>query len=157
MSDIVTGRVIYAPTPTPLASAGTGTVGRVFFDTKSVGVWSTVFRVGAHESVILSAYGLAGGEEVSLYKFSPIVHNIAEGDACCPPEPETDLPIIRAEVAGAARCDGWALNECSPFKILTLPGYYRLLLSEEAMAGNIHVEGEWVKGMSIPDSLKFGG
>lgn len=170
--EIKTGKVIAekkASTTLP-PSKGDGAVGIVVFDSKSVSQWSDVFRVHSGESVIVSAYGLSseaidegpnrfmGCESVAVYRLSPIVHKIPNGDACAGAEVMAEpLPMIRQQVKGATRCDGWELVCGSPIGVIALPGYYRLRLSHEHMIGQVYVERESIRAVPIPNSLIFGG
>ncbi|ETD67431.1 hypothetical protein V757_11440 [Pelistega indica] len=168
--EIKTGRVVTTTTDTALApQAGNGTVGFVLFDSKSTSQWSDVFRVDASESLLLSAYGLSGQivdngpdkwqtcESVEVYRFSPIVLSMPQGDACCGPDGVPDYSLIREQVKASTRCDSWELVCSSPFGIIALPGYYRLKLSHEHMIGQIYVEGERMKAVPLPERFIFGG
>lgn len=168
--EIKTGRVVPQVTTESLyPTVGNDTVGFVLFDQMSTSAESRVFRVGAKESLVITAFGLSGEPivtsdtelafcpSVDVYRVSPVIHKMPQGEACAGPIGEPATTVIREEVKAQIDCTPWRLVCGSPMAVIALPGYYRLKLSHEELVGQVYVEAERIEQVSIPPSLIFGG
>lgn len=156
LSPIRTGRAVGVSGSSSSQPTADDSVGIVFFGVLSQSKESAVFRIAQGQGILFTAYHLAQGDEVEIYKISPIVQDMPSGGACTGAQLIHDTGIIRAEVPASRNNSLWKLTTVTPIGTLSVPGYYRLKLNNESAVGQVIVEGEVLNGAPYPQYMDFG-
>lgn len=72
----------------------------------------------------------------------------------------TVIPKLHPQyVSKVVNCCEWVMTTCDNLKVITVPGVYRLVMSDESMIGTVVVEAATMttsQAELLPDNLKFG-
>jgi hypothetical protein len=138
-----------------LANCGTDRATDILFDGKSTDVHSQNFAIAPGEALVLSAFGLHPPEQATVEKLRYAAAQMPQGTGC---EGAICQPSTQTATEDVTHCGVWSLHACQNIAVLTVPGLYRLRLTESAV-GTAYIDKtllttEQVK--SIPTELFFG-
>jgi hypothetical protein len=136
----------------------------ILFNSASVEMTSPAFYVREGRAVLLTAFGLAmsmtsGAPDAQRAVIEKVRYEdgvMPHGDACESMQPP-ESTVLQAE--DVTQCGVWSLSPCFNTRVLSVPGAYRLVLTDKDALGAVYIEAVDISADAarlIPDELFFG-
>lgn len=143
------------------------------FSPDTVALESDLFTVFPGHVAILTAHAVPDTQHPSPFEGMPDEDSRILIERTSTPQGGLDIEAVKSTLDGVAilpksvaryistvysRCE-WSLDACNNLKVITVPGVYRLRMTNKEMIGTTVVEATSIlndQASQIPDSLKLG-
>lgn len=119
----------------------TGNPNTILFDALSDDVMSPPFAVAVNEPIVICAYGLPAGAEITIYGISLASKSMDNGIGCCnTPVGRPGTPVINFMSPMTLGGHLWKITEDNTRLFINLPGRYVAILNDESYLTEFQAE-----------------